>query len=301
MKKEVAVFILFLFFGQKAFGQNYFVPLRTEQIDTGTYNKYLSLLRYSFWQDSIDPSSSHKHNIFISYDYIGAPIDTILKFVYKSIEFDPIQECETSCKLPSYTYSGFIKKYPKQWRKVCLHCDSIFARFNQPLMNELKIITENDQKYRKDTEVGSFTGDTAKKQDELDADNLKKIEDIFSKHGYPGKRLVGTKLSEVAFMIIQHRSLEKQEQYLPLIEKAIENQDLERIYLPYLIDRIRMRKKLPQVYGTQLIWNKKKEKLELYPVEDIKNVDARRDKMNLPDLKYYLQKSHVDSVMEEKN
>jgi hypothetical protein len=299
MKKMILNFALSAMIVSTVSGQNFYIPQRGN-IDSTTYFRYLGLLKTSFLEDSLEPDSDHKHNIFIAYDYLGAPIDTILKFVYKSIAYDPIEECVTSCKTPSYTYSDKIKKYPKEWRKVCLYCDSIFAKFNKGLMDSLKTITENDQKYRKDTDVSAFTGDTAKKQTELDSANLKIIEEKFRQYGYPGKRLVGTDLSEVAFMVIQHSSLEKQEMYLPLIEKAVKDRDLNRIYLPYLIDRIRMGKKLPQLYGTQLIWNKKKEKLELYPVEDIENVDARRDKMNLMSLKDYLERNHVDSVTEKK-
>jgi hypothetical protein len=301
MKKFICLhFLIVVSFN--IFGQNYFIPPPSSKVDSVTYKKYLTLLRASFFQDSIEPSSSDKHNIFIAYDYLNAPIDTIMKFVYQSIAYDPIEECETSCKQPSYTYTAFIKKHPKQWWKVCRDCDSIFARFNRGVMDTLKKVNENDQMYRKDTNLASqgANSEAWKKQTALDNENLAIVENLIKNYGYVGKRLVGTELSDVVFMVIQHAPLEKQELYLPIMQKAVADRELDKINLPYMIDRIRMGNKQPQLYGTQLVWNKKTEKLELYPVEDIQNVDVRRDKMNLDSLRNYLKDNNVDMILIEK-
>ena len=130
-------------------------------------------------------------------------------------------------------------------------------------------------------------------QNLLDSGNIQQIEKIIARYGYPGNSIVGIDLSDVAFIVIQHASLEKQEKYFPVIEQAVKKRELDKNNLPYMVDRIRMRKDLPQLYGTQVIWNNKKAKFELYPVEDIKNVDKRRYKFNLPDLKYYLKEYNI--------
>ena len=213
MKKKIIGCVIAITLYVSAYGQTYYIPSRSKQIDSAIYNKYLVLLRASFYQDSLVQGSDHKHNIFIAYDYLGAPIDTIIKFVYKAIEYDPIYECEGSCKMPSYTYPSMMKKYPKEWKSVCSYCDSIFAKLNKGLIDTLKKVNEDDQKYRKDTNLSAFAGDLAEKQTELDNQNFKIIQDIIHRYGYPGKRLVGTELSDVAFMVIQHANLETQEQY----------------------------------------------------------------------------------------
>jgi hypothetical protein len=296
MNKKCATIIATLSIIFPIFGQNIYVPSPKSQPDTAIYNRYLGLLRRSFFDDAVQENIVNKHNIYVCYNYLNAPMDTIMKYVYRAIDFDPIDECETACARTGYVYPSYMKQHPKEWKEVCRRCDSIFGLFNRSLMDSLKMMTENDQKYRKDVDLNAFMGDNSQKQAILDAENLILLEGIFKRFGYPGKRLVGTELSEVAFMIIQHSTLEKMELHLPLIEKAVATRQLNRYYLPYLIDRIKMAKKLPQLYGTQLIWNKKKEKLEVYPIEDAQNVDARRDKMGLSPLKDYLQKNHVDSV-----
>ena len=163
MKKKIVSCVIAITLYVSAYGQAYYIPSRSKQIDSAVYNKYLVLLRASFYADSVEQSSSNKHNIFIAYDYLGAPIDTILKFVYKSIEYDPIFECETSCKMPSYTYPSMMKKYPKEWKAVCAHCDSIFAKLNKGLIDTLKKVNEDDQRYRQDTNLSAFAGDPFQK------------------------------------------------------------------------------------------------------------------------------------------
>jgi hypothetical protein len=296
MNKKYIAFIASLCVCISLSGQNIYIPSPKSQPDTAIYKHYLGLLRSSFFEDAKRESIVNKHNIYVSYNYLNAPMDTILKYAYLAIAFDPIDECRSACEKGGYVYPSYMKQHPKEWKKICQHCDSIYGLFNRPLMDSLKITTENDQKYRKDVDLAAFMGDNAQKQAVLDEENLRLLESIFKRYGYPGKRLVGYDLAEVGFMIIQHSTLEKMELYLPLIEKAVVERELDNYYLPYLIDRIRMAKKLPQIYGTQLIWNKKKEKMELYPLEDAQNVDDRRDKMGLQSLKYYLEKNHVDSV-----
>jgi hypothetical protein len=295
---KITIIQILIFCSLKIWGQNIYIPPKTNEVDSSVYVKYLSLLRISFVEDSVETNRSAKHNIFIAYNHLNAPIDTVLKYAYKSIEYDPVGECESACKKTSYTYAALNEKHPKKWREVCQYCDSIFSKFNLTLMDTLRQISENDQLYRKDTNLLSAGSDSDiwKKQKKLDINDLKIVEKIFSEYGYPGKRLVGIDLSDVAFIVIQHSDVEKQEKYLPIIQKAVENRDLDKVNLPYLIDRIRMNRKQPQIYGTQLIWNKKKEKLELYPVEDIENVDIRRDKMNLTPLREYLKDNNITEI-----
>ncbi|MBO0934820.1 DUF6624 domain-containing protein [Fibrella aquatilis] len=61
-----------------------------------------------------------------------------------------------------------------------------------------------------------------------DSINLIKIEHIFNKYGYPGRKLVGDKQSITAWLVIQHASLELQEKYLPIMEKAAATGELDK-------------------------------------------------------------------------
>jgi len=123
------------------------------------------------------------------------------------------------------------------------------------------------------------------KQHAADLANLAKIEKIIAAHGYPGKSRVG-KLSDVAFMVVQHNDVDAQEKYLPLFTQAAASGELDRTLLPLMIDRIRASKGQAQLYGTQLSEGKGN-KIQIKPIEDEVNVNVRREAAGLPPLETY--------------
>jgi hypothetical protein len=302
--KLVFSILISLFFPFELQSQRYFIPLKTSNIDLATYERYSALLKISFYNDSIMPDSDSKHNIYVSYDWLNADEDTVFKYINYAIDFDAIDECEDCCNKNSFIFKKFSKKYPQKWIEICKRCDSAYAKFNKSLIDTLKKIKEDDQYYRKDTNLQSQNSKNLQiweKQRLIDSLNLEKVESIFKKFGYPGKKLVGTELSDVAFLVIQHASLEKQEKYFELMKLAVKERQLGKRNLALLIDRMNMKKNIPQIYGTQLIWDKKKEKLVLYPVADIIKVDERRNLMNLYPLKDYLKYHNIELPRELKN
>ena len=107
-----------------------------------------------------------------------------------------------------------------------------------------------------------------------DAENIKKIETIISKHGYPGKSLVGEPTNRAAFLVIQHS--DEITKYLPIVKIAAENKDLPFRSYAIMLDRYLMEKEEGQIYGSQglemggftIIW----------PIKDPANVNERRKK-----------------------
>lgn len=116
----------------------------------------------------------------------------------------------------------------------------------------------------------------------VDSENIVKIEEIISKYGYPGKSLVGEPENTAAFYVIQHSN--KIEKYYPIIERAGKNGELPFKYTAMMLDRKLTGEQKPQIYGTQLafrmITNPKTGKQENFtyvlPIEDAKNVNKRR-------------------------
>ena len=128
-----------------------------------------------------------------------------------------------------------------------------------------------------------------KKQEEIDKKNIRRLEEIVAKHGWPGKKLVGEQAADAAFLIVQHAELPYQEKYLPLLLKAADSNDVKPAHVAMLQDRVLMRQGKNQIYGSQLRSDPKTGKLELYPIEDEAHVDERRAKVGLPPLKEYLK------------
>lgn len=172
---------------------------------------------------------------------------------------------------------------------------SVAQEIDTNLVLQLKQIYEDDQSLRKEIDlVEANYGHDSKQMEELrqkihrqDSLNFRKIEKIIDQHGYPGKSLVGEEQSSTAFLVIQHSDLASQEKYLPLLKEAAEAGELPYSNLALLIDRIRMRHKLPQIYGTQLYRNPKTGTIEFFEILDEACVDQRRKEVGLPPLKKY--------------
>jgi hypothetical protein len=168
--------------------------------------------------------------------------------------------------------------------------------YDEVLAAELEIIQRDDQFLRQqlsDINTEEERTNTWKKIIESDSINLVKIEKIFATHGYPGKSKVGG-LSSTAFLVIQHSDLYYQEKYFPLLEKAANENELDKSSLALLIDRIRMRKGQNQLYGSQVVDNDRDGKWELFPVEDEENLNKRRSEMGLGPIEEYAKRFNID-------
>ena len=134
--------------------------------------------------------------------------------------------------------------------------------------------------------------DTIAIQNELNAifeSNLSKVEALITKYGWPGKSFVGVKGNYTVWLVIQHAELETQEKYLPLFEKSVADSESRAIDLAYLKDRVLMRQNKNQIYGTQVWMNSATGLQEFWPIEDEKNVNARRASLGMSPIEEYAQ------------
>lgn len=171
---------------------------------------------------------------------------------------------------------------------------------NKALQSELARMTETDQKHRAELQehmkkqspgTATMSAEDLKalwdKQAEIDRQNMRRLEEIIKEHGWPGKSLVGKEGALAAFLIVQHADLEVQKRYFPLLKEAVAKGEADADDAAMLEDRILMSEGKKQIYGTQL--RTVEGKLELYPIDDEENVDARRAAVGLPPLAEYLK------------
>jgi hypothetical protein len=170
------------------------------------------------------------------------------------------------------------------------------------LKNELDEILKYDQIFReysdsettesRKSEISKLT-EFSKKDLELhlwdiihetDSINLKKVEKIFKKHGYPGKSLVGTPTNIACWYVIQHS--DKIKNYFEIIKKAGDLGEIPKINVAMMEDRLLMSEGLEQIYGTQgagrLIINAAgKEEFYnfIWPIKDVTVVNELRKKI----------------------
>jgi len=110
---------------------------------------------------------------------------------------------------------------------------------------------------------------------------------ILNEYGWLGKNRVGDKANQAIWLVIQHAELEKQEKYLPLLKESVKKGESEGWHQAFLEDRILMRKKMNQIYGSQAFWDKSISKMKIYPIEDIENVNKRREEIGLEPIEEY--------------
>ena len=125
----------------------------------------------------------------------------------------------------------------------------------------------------------------------VDAANSARIAEILEEHGWPGWSMVGEDGSLAAWVIIQHADLrlELQELGLQYLQGAVDADDASAGDLAYLVDRVRVAKNQPQVYGTQLTGDADGNLIPRTPIEDPANVDARRAASGLGTLEEYFE------------
>jgi hypothetical protein len=186
---------------------------------------------------------------------------------------------------------------------------------NESVRRELVKMGEEDQKHRQemmelmDKLAGSDSEKVAKRwkqaverQNELDSRSRQRLDEIVKEHGWPKRSVFGDEASGVAFLVVQHADVDYQKKYLPLIKEAASQKEARQSDLAMLEDRIRTREGKKQLYGTQLRLNQKTQLMELYPIEDEENVDARRVAVGLEPLAQYVKRAfRMDYAPPKKN
>jgi len=136
-----------------------------------------------------------------------------------------------------------------------------------------------------------------------DSLNLVKVVNIIDRYGWLGPQDVGMNGSQALFLVIQHASLATQQKYLPLIRTAEKNGKTLSSNLAILEDRINMREKKKQIYGSQVFKNKLTGEMCFYPIADPDHVDDKRKAMGLQPIADYAKLFNLtwDVAMYKKN
>ena len=158
--------------------------------------------------------------------------------------------------------------------------------YDLSLKNHLEEMLERDQAYRTQWilsrqlhhEETQYDIALRLRADSIDSLNQVDIRQILKEHGFPKKTEVGTSACEAAWIIIQHAPLDVQKEYLPMLEKAATEGNIQAALVAALHDRIDVREGRPQKYGTQRNGN------GLCPLLNEKMVNQWRKEVGLPPL-----------------
>ena len=163
---------------------------------------------------------------------------------------------------------------------------AVIYNYDLSLKNHLEEMLERDQAYRtqwilsRQLHHEETQRDIALRlrADSIDSLNQVEIRQILKEHGFPKKTEVGTSACEAAWIIIQHAPLDVQKEYLPILERAATEGNIQAALVATLHDRIDVREGHPQKYGTQRNSN------GLCPLLNEKMVNQWRKEVGLPPL-----------------
>jgi len=119
-----------------------------------------------------------------------------------------------------------------------------------------------------------------------------RVDAIVSQHGWPGKTLVGDDGARAAWALAQYATENPafQKRCLEAMQKAPKGEVLG-LFLAYLEDRVRVNDGRKQWYGTLLVVVNGH--VKALPIEDEKNVDARRKEVGLEPLAHFIAYEQV--------
>jgi len=198
------------------------------------------------------------------------------------------------------------KRWMKLTDKMQKKIDEIEINYDKPLQKELLAIFADDQtirgEYVKAANKLGYKNHTVDSLGKIilykDSINLIKVTRILDEKGWVGKDKVGG-ANQTLFLVIQHSDLKTQEKYLPMMREAVKKGDASAGNLALLEDRILLRQGKKQVYGSQIYWNEKTNKLYIAPLEDPDNVDKRRAEAGLESIADYAKNCNIIWNLEE--
>lgn len=193
------------------------------------------------------------------------------------------------------------KEWQKTIDKLQKKLDILEVNYDKPLQKELLAIYAEDQGIRGDfMKVYKEKGSGSKAVDSIgkimmykDSINLIKVIKILDEKGWVGKDVVGSQANQTLFLVIQHSDLKYQQKYLPMMREAVKKGNANPGNLAYLEDRVALRERHKQIYGSQISMIPG-QKAFVLPLEDPDNVDKRRAEVGLGPIADYVKKLGIN-------
>ncbi len=228
-----------------------------------------------------------------SYDYIIS--DTIFKPLHRST-----------------LWNNLISKIKDNKEKNEKNYDKLLVALLDTIFNE-------DQKYRKSIDsiknkFGMYSPRLKKHWETIhrrDSINWKKVKMILDEYGWLGKDKIGKQGNNTLFLVLQHADIDSQIKYLPMMKNAVRKGNAKPTHLALLEDRVSIKLKNKQIYGSQLM-SKPDGSYYVLPIINPENVDRRRAEIGLNNMADYLSNWNmtwnvsqhlkmIDSIERKKN
>jgi hypothetical protein len=245
--------------------QNRYYPIKPDNIEQGTFDYYKNMLDAAYEKNDL-------YVVGIALANMGENKDLVYKVFNQAVEEKPANcyavHSFNNLLIQKDFKTTLTKLSLEDWQKLCAKClilmdsvefnrihdererihkehNAVFfkidsSKLNLDLMNRLSEIMKKDQFYRIQMSFATpeQTKELWQKQNEVDEENLKEIEDIIKKYGFPTKYNVGDKC-DVAIYVLHHCSdIKIHEKYLSVIEALVAKKELEAGMLNMFKNRI---------------------------------------------------------------
>lgn len=117
-------------------------------------------------------------------------------------------------------------------------------------------------------------------KESISKQNIRILDSLINKYGWPEKSLVAS-ARVIPFLLVQHADLATQKRYLPQFEYQWSQGKIPFNWIAMLTDRILLRERKPQKYGSQSVWNPHLQKYVLYYVENPDSMNILRMEMGI--------------------
>ena len=156
---------------------------------------------------------------------------------------------------------------------------------NEELSRKIEIMATEDQKVR---HAFLKDGKLIKKVKSVDKRNLLLMKEIINVYGWPTISLVGERVSNLAWLLVQHADsdISFQKKCLSLMKRYLKKNEVIKSNVAYLTDRVRVSEGRKQIYGTQFYTNPNNN-LQPRPIWDIKSINKRRSRIGLEPFSIY--------------
>lgn len=294
MKKILLMFIVFSLSSNFAISQTYdeYVIQATELYQAKKYQE-----SSKFWDNAFkihDGFSSDYYNSACTNALAGNKkkafnlLEKAIKNGWEDIDWMKKDSDFASLK-DSKRWSEFIDDIPKYRNE---HISSLNSKMKQSLENlrmqdqtiRLLLPDAENRFGRESNEYKWFRSELMPRNDSI---VLNGITNVLEKNGWMGINEVGELANQTLWLVIQHAPLNIQKKYLPLLEKSVKKGESKARYLAFLQDRILIREDKKQIYGTQSLWDKEKQKNVIWPINDYKTVNQRRKEVGLESIEDY--------------
>ena len=172
------------------------------------------------------------------------------------------------------------------------------------LIKELINLGIKDQAFYYEIDNFPNKGFYETKKDSLTRENIKELEDIIQKNGWPKLSEVGEICSRSAFLVLQHSDLDMQLKYANLLAELDSKDEIDKSNYALFLDRIRFRQSQKQLFGSQINYDAEKDKyfIDLNTIENPNKINQRRKEYGLEPIEDYLKRYNIEwDVSKQRN